>query len=214
MLTIACVMTNNYLGRGVEYVANLRAGVARHLSRPHRFVCLTDDVAAVAATGVDARSVPQSGLKGWWNKIALFHPSAFQAGERVLYLDLDTVITGSLDELSGYSGVFAMLEDVMVPNRVGSGVMAWRSGPRTEALWCAFREQGFPDVAGGDQAFLERAVSRIDRLQDHYPNQIASYKMSAGMLSPHTRIVAFHGQPRPHEIVSGWVPRIWAHKDN
>lgn len=213
MLTIACVMTNNYLGRGVEYVGKLKAGVTRHLSRPHRFVCFTDDVDAVASVGIDARSVPHPGLTGWWNKLALFHPGAFGFGERVLYLDLDTIITGSLDELSGYSGEFAMLEDVMVASRLGSGVMAWVSGPNGY-IWHVFKHQRFPDVVGGDQAFLQQTVTQVDVLQDHYPNQIASYKMSAGVLSPHTRIVAFHGQPRPHEIISGWVPKLWAHRTN
>ena len=39
-MIVACVRTGKRYG--VEYVARLKAGVARHLTMPHRFMCLTD----------------------------------------------------------------------------------------------------------------------------------------------------------------------------
>jgi hypothetical protein len=147
------------------------------------------------------------------NKLALFRPGVFAEGERVLYLDLDTVITGSLDDIAAYDGEFAMLEDVIYPGQWGSGIMAWRGGFGAD-LWEAYEAAGFPEVPGGDQAWIMgRAMQsglKPDLLQDLYPGQIASYKMSGGVLAPQTRVVCFHGVPRPHEIETGWVPALWS----
>ena len=41
-LTVVCVKWGTKYGP--DYVLKLRAGVGRYLSRPHQFVCLTDDV--------------------------------------------------------------------------------------------------------------------------------------------------------------------------
>lgn len=58
---------------------------------------------------------------------------------RVLYLDLDTVITGSLDDLAGYSGPFAALsvEDMANerrPDGLNSSVMCWDAGKEAPAV--------------------------------------------------------------------------------
>ena len=222
MLTVCCVESSNYLGRGWQYVCNLRAAVARHLSIPHRFVIFTEgqwqmgSYPPTADYPIETRPLPHPGLTGWMNKLALFKPGVFAEGERVLFLDLDTLITGSLDEIASYAGEFALLEDVIFPGQWGSGVMAWRGGFGAN-IFQSYLAAGCPDVKGGDQVRISRQVKRADLLQDLYPNQIASYKMSGGVLSPHTRIVAFHGVPRPHDVTEGWVPALWAgqpqHKD-
>lgn len=207
-LTVCCVDAGNYLGQGGRYVDNLFRAVRRNLSQPHQFVCFTDHTWGLNED-VWAQTLPHPGLDGWMNKLSLFKPGVFADGERVLYLDLDTVITGSLDEIASYAGAFAMLEDVIYLDRLGSGVMAWRGGFGAN-IFQSYLAAGCPTVAGGDQVWIAEHVSRPDRLQDLYPNQIASYKMSAEVLSPQTRIVAFHGSPRPHEVSTGWVPALWA----
>jgi hypothetical protein len=171
-----------------------------------RFVCFSDSMDALDYV----RRLPVPGLKGWHNKLALFKPGVFTDDERILYLDLDTVITGSLWEIAGYKGELAVLEDVLHGgHHVGSGVMAWRGG-QCAKIWASYAAAGYPDVDGGDQLWIEREMgSSADRLQDLYPNQIASYKVSDGVLAPQTRLVCFHGQPRPHDINRGWVPAFW-----
>lgn len=74
------------------WVERLRAMVARNLSIPHHFICLSN----VELPGID-RIPLQHDWPGWWSKIELFGPS-IQA-ERIIYLDLDVLITGSLDDL-------------------------------------------------------------------------------------------------------------------
>jgi hypothetical protein len=70
--------------------------VARNLSIPHEFVCLTN----VNIDGV--HTIPlRHRWPGWWSKIELFGP-ALRSADRVMYLDLDVLITGSLDEMASH----------------------------------------------------------------------------------------------------------------
>jgi hypothetical protein len=72
--------------------------VARNLSRPHRFVCITDqDVPGVETVPLD-RTTFVDGLRS--AKLMLFRRDAGKLiGERILYLDLDCVIVGDLGPL-------------------------------------------------------------------------------------------------------------------
>jgi hypothetical protein len=87
------------------------------------------------------------GLSGWWNKLYLFKDGLFPEGDRILYLDLDTVITGSLDDIIQYKGTFAILRDFYRPEGLQSSVMAWEAGRLTE-LWSEYERFGRPHIAG------------------------------------------------------------------
>jgi hypothetical protein len=211
MLTVCCVQAGDYANRGPQYVEALRQGVVRGLGvdRPHRFVCFTDDERIDHYRWeIMLKPLPHPGLKGWMNKLSLFKAGVFEPGERVLYIDLDTVIAGSIDGIASYAGQFAMLEDLVYPEQMGSGVMAWEGGFGAH-IWDTYAAVAFPDVKGGDQVWISHCVPRAQRLQDLYPGQIASFKLADGVLAPQSRIVCFHGRPRPHEVETGWVPKLW-----
>lgn len=62
-------------------------------------------------------------------------PTSREAGldGRVLYIDLDTVVSGPLDDLAGYRGPFAALSVEGMANErrplgVNSSVMSWDTG--------------------------------------------------------------------------------------
>jgi hypothetical protein len=207
------VNAGNYLGQGRAYASRLFSAVSRNLSGAAQFKCFTDDPKMAGMMP----PLPHPGLKGWMNKLALFKPGVFAEGERVLYLDLDTVIAGSLDDIASYDGEFAMLEDFTMPKLLASGVMAWRGGFGAH-IWERYVAAGMPDIVrfdgiddhpGGDGAWIMGQVPNAGVLQDLYPNQIASYKVSGGVLAPQTRVCCFHGAPRPHEVTTGWVPAMW-----
>lgn len=199
MLTVALVQVQNYCGRGPEYVARLREGLARYL-RPKRICLITDDV---AANYPGCRCKPADpALDGWWQKLRLFKPGMFPEGERMLYLDLDTVIVGDLRPLESYAGDFACLRDFYRHNGLGSGVMLWRSGWGGE-IWERWNAMGRPTNPGGDQWWIELTVPRADRLQDLFPGMFASFKADCQHGTPEgARAVCYHGNPRPHE--TGW----------
>lgn len=208
MLNVASVCVGD--GYSPEYVEILYSMVRRNLAAGvrGRFVVFTDNPAAFEGmAGIQARAVP-AGLSGWWAKLFLFSEGAFPKGERVLYFDLDTVITGPLDDIAAYTGEFAILRDAYRANGWQSSVMAWEAGTLSH-LWSTFVLAGYPNVAGGDQAWIERHHKRVHLWQDLYPGQFRSYKIDCKEFVPKgTSVVFFHGFPRPHQA-GGWVKEVW-----
>lgn len=216
MLNIVCVDAGNYLGRGAEYVNILADMVGRNISKGtvYKFICFTDTPEGIDSA-VDIRPLPVEGLKGWWNKLALFKDGLFPEGDRILYLDLDTVITSGLDEIIKYDGEFAILRDFYRPEGLQSSVMAWTPNSSTKRIWSNFEGAGYPEKRGGDQEWIELCLYgdsyfHYDLWQDLYPDCFYSYKVHAQREIPKSaKMIIFHGEPRPHEVIEGWVPHIW-----
>lgn len=204
MLNIVCIRAGEAFP--AEYVAILHDMVRRNLAEGYegRFICFTDRLGDL--DGVETRPLPAD-LPGWWSKLALHRPGLFPDGDRVLFFDLDTVITDSFDELAGYAGPFATLRDFYRPLGLQSAVMAWAAG-ETAHIWESYQAAGCPqDIPGGDQAWIERSHPKAVRLQDAFPQMFVSYKQISGI--PSASICVFHGKPRPHEVLTGWVPQVW-----
>lgn len=205
MLNIVCVNKGNYLGIGQEYVLKLFDMIGRNLpdGLEGRFICFTDD----PIDGIHCPPLPEN-LKGWFNKLYLFKQDLFPEGDRVLYFDLDTVITGPLDDIVKYDGDFAILRDFYRPSGYQSSVMSWKAGMHGH-IWEEYELGGLPDVLGGDQSWIEQQVPKADLWQELYPQKFVSYKVSCRDMFPKSsRVVVFHGEPRPHEA-GGWVDHIW-----
>lgn len=208
MITIACVQTENYCGQGAHYVNCLAGMVERNLTVPYRFVCLTDDIGALSL-GIEARQLP-SGVRGWWAKLALFKPGMFNDRERVLYFDLDTVITGNIDDYARYSGGFAGLGDFRSGRgSFASGILAWEAGT-CDAIWNDWEASGRPIVSGGDDHWITLVRPAQARLQRLYPG-IVSYKFHkcSRALPAGARIICFQREPKPHNCGAPWIAEHW-----
>lgn len=108
MLTVCCFLWSDPKSKwrdaytyGPQHVLSLREMLARHLSQPHEVVCVTDGSHELPA---DIRTVPIDEalcIRGRrYQKLMIWKPDAAEwLGERILMLDLDVVITGSLDSL-------------------------------------------------------------------------------------------------------------------
>lgn len=82
-----------------DHVRILRNMVARNLTLPHKFICLSDEtISDIETVPLDWRShVPGTcGLKLQWWKPDF---GSVVGAERILGLDLDLVVTGSIDPL-------------------------------------------------------------------------------------------------------------------
>ncbi len=92
MLDVVCVLRQGgKVGYDAEWVYRLQRSVARNLTIPHRFVCLSDcdlDCERISLEYCDS---------GFWAKLELFRPGLF--AERTLYIDLDTVICSNIDAI-------------------------------------------------------------------------------------------------------------------
>ena len=210
MLNVVCINANNYEERGVEYVTILNDMVRRNLPAgyPGKFTVFTDTPGDYGPE-IEVRPLPYPGLEGWWNKLALFGPGVFQDDDRILYLDLDTVLTGRLDAVANYQGEFAILGDFYRPNGLQSSVMGWRVSKKSKAIWLDWFSAGMPKVLGGDQVWIEQCKLNPDIWQKVAPDAFVSYKLTAGVSPDKACVVVFHGNPRPHQVVTGWVPMVW-----
>lgn len=214
-MIVACVRTGTKYGP--EYVERLAAGVARHLDRSYRFVCLTDQADRIA--GVENYDIAPTGLKGWWGKMALFEFGA-RMGERVVYLDLDTVVVGDLAPLSdldvefGICGSFTRAAgNAKWPCRYGSCVMTF--GPRiADNIWTAFRKAPDRHVAEagtyGDQYTIERLAPAATLLQDALPpGFFLGYRDLTGRRPAGCSLVIFAGSSKPHTCDELWIKDAW-----
>jgi len=197
-LTVFCVCVGDKYHPG--YVYALKEAVAKHLSVPHEFKCITTkDLPGIQTVK------PFVPYQGWWSKLNLFTPG--MATGPSLYFDLDVVITGSLDYLvdftrhefaapanwakSGYGGI-------------QSSVMAWRGN------WTApyeYVKPQWPAVVNrlwGDQELI------WEMLKDDWVRVpgIYSYKYhcSQGDKRPEDMAVCvFHGEPKPIDVRDEWL---------
>jgi hypothetical protein len=220
MLTTACVLNSGGI-YDAEWVARLKRGVERHLTLPHRFVCLTDMVPEVEAIGVEAIALPES-WPGWWSKLCLWHPACGLTGP-TLYFDLDSVVVGSLDAIAAYPHRFTMAHEFYRPHLLCSTAMAWSGdysripndfakNPKTFA-W-AYDTLLPKEGRVGDQAFIEDCLAEWppDTFRDLFGERsIASYKVHQCQDAPpaDAAVVAFHGRPKPCDLKTGWVPEQW-----
>lgn len=207
MLTVVCVKWGDEFGP--EYANRLFHAVGRHLSVPHRFVCITDN-----PMGVECETLPcrHPGLPGWWQKLALFDGTF--ADSRWLFFDLDTVIVDDIGFMAEYEGDFACLRGAYNPIRFGSGVMGVAPGFGGQ-VWTEFVKwpQAAVNFCGdlGDGHWMQLCLGERDRWQDMHPGRFVSYKADCNDGVPEgAAVVYFHGRPRPHEVMAfDWMQEHW-----
>lgn len=165
------------------------------------FECLTD----MDVPGVCCRPLRRN-WPGWWAKMELFDPAL--PGD-FLYMDLDTVVVGPLDDFDQLSKMTILRDFYRDGKKFKEGLQSSlmflpesaRQGP-----WDDFMANPALSMrlhaGGGDQRLLEpHYIHTADRWQDVLPGQVASWKVQckAGV-PPDARVVVFHGQPRPWQV--------------
>jgi hypothetical protein len=208
-----------------EHVHILKSMVARHLSLPHRFVCVTDDkIDGIDCVPLDwRRHVPGTVCirlmqhNGEWARANL--------GERILSLDLDVVITGSLDHIAARTepAVFWRNPNFGLPGRAfyQSSVQLFSAGVRQE-LWDDFipgqTDRWFNWRFGGkEQAWISE---RLEWNEAHFDANWGIYgagrlgsKGVGSELPENACIVSFPGAREPSQpqvqIDHPWVSRFY-----
>jgi len=230
-----------------DYVNVLFMAARKHLAPDVQFVCLTD-----RTQGLDQRiktaPIPDIGLTpeqirapGVWRKLALFHHSvaALAPGARALVIDLDMMILGPLNSFFEAKDGIVLLDtghdwrarEIVQPS---TGVFAFTLGEQQQIL-AAFladppgaiarfrNEQDFVAAHATDASlwptgavlsFKRHCVRRFCRDLIWPPRPPA----------PGTCILAFHGDPRPADLLRsgiwgrfphlgrgsvGWVRDYW-----
>lgn len=112
-VTILCMKWGSLYG--ADDVNRLFRQVRRHLSRPHRFVCFTDDGEGIDP-GVEIMPLPELGLPEGhgdtrWRKLALFRRDLGGLDGTGLFLDLDLVVVDDLSPFFDLPGAFFIIRD-------------------------------------------------------------------------------------------------------
>lgn len=199
-----------------RYVNLLYTAVLNHTSLPFKFYCFTNEPDNLLPE-IIVKPLPYSlPTDGCWPKLYLFSKEAGLSG-RVVYLDLDTIITGDITPLLSLDVSFASLYNIFKYLRtgkreVGGGILVW-DADKYYWIWKDYiiqREivEG-RYVGSGDQGYLNDMVHHKYFLQDLFPNKIVSYKAEG--YNPEAMLVYFHGSPRPHEVVESekWLKDRW-----
>ena len=100
MQTVICIKWGTRYGS--DYVNRLFSMVKRNTKNPTRFVCFTDDATGVDQ-GVEIRPLPSINIPdhvSWtpWRKLSLWQNPLEDLSGDLLFLDLDLVVTGNLDD--------------------------------------------------------------------------------------------------------------------
>ena len=213
MITVATVLSGDKYSP--DYVTRLEQAIRRHLTVNYRFVCITDRPGDVSC---EKLAIPLK-LKSWWGKVALFSDLI---ETRILFLDLDTVITGNIDDFARYDGELALIKPFYRDTGYASGLMnigpmahrkVWdmfSKSPKKAINYC--KKNAAPPWNHGDQRWLEFTAKDADYWQDLLPGQLVSYKVHCqptGGLPKNARVLCFHGKPDPHEVSDSYVVDNW-----
>ena len=211
MLTVVTWRWGTKYGR--EYVDRLKAGVARHLAQPHRFLCIGDEV-----------PIPDTGLlrvrDGCYARLRMFDPDWQREHgiERLVCLDLDLVVVGPLDPLFNRPQPFVILHGGHFnPCPFNGSAMMIAAGARPE-IWRDFDAAQAERVAmadgtwrGSDQTWIARKAP--DAAGWTHRDGIYAFGKpgwpGGDALPADARIVAFPGAKDPATVRAGWIAEHW-----
>jgi hypothetical protein len=176
MLNIVCFKWGNKFG--AEYVNRLYNAVSRSVTLPHNFVCFTDDPEGVEC---ETRPFLNNNLPYWWYIIGLFNKEhGFK--NKVLYMDLDTVITDNIDHIVSLDADFAITEDFYRPKGLQTTFIMWKPEKYYylyDELVTKVNKNTSPHFMKGTNGFVETYVpaEEVTILQNEFPEEIISYKV-------------------------------------
>ncbi len=221
MINIVCMKWGDLYGP--EYVNKLYGMVARNLKGEFRFVCLTDNTHGINPS-VECLECPTIDLplpycNTGWRKIALWDETLPGMVGDWLFLDLDVVITGPLDDFFEYRpDVTFMVMQNWTQKGQGIGntsVFRFRVGSHPYLV-----ERLIPDyrkiirIHRNEQTYVSRIISEIGFWPDDW---CALFKVQCVPTMPFrwwqtpklpdgTRVVAFPGSPNPDDAAAGIWP--------
>lgn len=220
---------------GPEYVNRLHSMVRRHLTRPHRFVCLCDDGEGIDAN-IEVRPIPPVGFDPFdkrapwtfghgWLKLTSFADPLHDLQGPTLFLDLDIVIVDNIDCFFDHPGAFCVIREWDKQDGTGNtSVYRYTIGAHADAL--AHLKSGYPQSIAGvrnEQEFITQYLGRQGKVEYWPHGWCVSFKrhcVPGGLMNwfkpptipPGAKIIAFHGKPNPPDAIVGisgkWYRRV------
>jgi hypothetical protein len=221
-----------------ETVNVLQRMVARNLRLPHRFSCITDDAAGISA---DVRVIPLWSTYGdipspsgpnnpsCYRRLRIFSAEARELiGEKIVCMDLDTVITGDLtplfdrdDDFVIWGGQSVQPKQKVLFNWYNGSLMMLKAGARQQ-VWDQFDPRVSPMKAhransrGSDQGWISYCLGQNEKIWTD-KDGVLSYRCviapNKNKLPPGARLIAFHGKNDPWEpamqALNPWIKEFY-----
>lgn len=200
-----------------ESVRILRNMVRRYYPSPHRFVCVTDTPKDIDRDIETIQLWPDHALvpsphgahnPSCYRRLKVFAPDAGEMfGERVISMDLDTVITGDLAPLFDRPEDFVIWGQTDFPKTTWYNGSLWslKTGTRTQ-VWTQFDPKRSPALAkgagarGSDQGWIGYILGKKEATFGQ-ADGVYSYRVhvrpNANRLPENARVVNFHGRMDP-----------------
>lgn len=203
----------------------------------HRIVCVTDDPSGVTECETfmlwrdhdNLANATKHTLPSCYRRLKLFDPvtqtqMGMFPGDRIVSLDLDTLVVGQLQPLLGrddYRFLGWALPGTHHPKVFNGSFFMFTAGELAE-VWREFNAKTSPQEAfqagylGSDQSWLSYKLVNKARCDGFTFPEIASYphhvrKMK--VLDARTRLIFFHGKRKPWHTDSNrespWIARYW-----
>lgn len=215
---------------GPETVHVLKAMIERHYHGPHRFICITDCVKGLQ--GIEtfplwtdhANVANPSGTHNpsCYRRLKVFSAEAREwFGERVVSIDLDTVIVADITSLFETDAEFKIWGESDFPKTQWYNGSLWylRTGTRTK-VWTEFNPRHSPRIArkaggrGSDQGWLSYILGRKEATWGRNDG-IYSFRKhilpNGGMLPDDARVACFHGREDPWGHRAQGLPWVRKH---
>lgn len=204
---------------GPEYVNTLYSMVKRHMKRPFRFVCLTDDDKGLSE-GIDAFPIPKldipNGPERGWDKLVTFSAPLYDLEGQALFLDLDVVIVDDIDCFFDHDAEFPIIKDWVKKDVTGNSSVYRFTVNKHPDILENFRKnhESVRQQVRNEQEYLSQFVAGQDKLTYWPDGWCQSFKynciqkgLKAWFTPPvkpeGTKIVIFHGNPNPPDAVVG-----------
>ncbi|MBT4588149.1 MAG: tetratricopeptide repeat protein [Rhodospirillaceae bacterium] len=204
--TVVCVKYGTKYGP--DYVNRLASMVQRLSSVEVDIVCFTEDPTGIEE-GVRTIPLPElnskgEALEGWWNKLSLFREDIAGVGSHMLYMDVDVVLTGSIDDLLFYDSDFAIAVNSYAPS-FSSSIMRFKTGSRPD-IWTDFSDEDV-DRLPGDEDWIASKVPDADLFPEPW---CTIYRLHAVHGVPKgAKVVSFGGLPNPDDFPAPWIKDYW-----
>jgi hypothetical protein len=230
--TVACIKWGTLFGP--EYVNRLYSGVRRNLSRPVRFVCMTEhaeglhpniqvlDLPVEPFAGPMGEALKVANRQGAMRKVSLFKPGLIpELQGPVLGFDLDVVITGSLDPLLEMAPGHVLMRHDWTEARKGRPTghgSVFRYDPELHRFLyedLAARPYEEVEAARGSEQRYTSHKAMENKVFAYIPNDwVVSFKydcnpfpgnyLHPARLPEGARVVCFHGRPKMPEAIEGY----------
>ena len=203
-----------------SWVDKLYRGVARNYNGHFDFVCLADQnykfTENIKLIRFD-RSVDEY---GWMSLMELYRPDLCSG--RRLTIGLDTIITGSLDDIFDWDlgdHKIGVCQDPYWPQEICNAITISEPSFSKEfwEYWINNEEEVMKNCdlfpgSPSEMIVLRSLYGNSPRVDTIFKGRILSYKAH---IRDHwdrlanTSIVYFHGSPKPHQVNEEWVKENW-----